>query len=54
VPFLLCGTGIDPDSVDKMGESHARSTGILIDKGHRLMEILLEKRSIDIRSGYKT
>jgi len=37
-----------------MGESHARSTGILIDKGHRLMEILLEKRSIDIRSGYKT
>ena len=54
VPFLLCGTGIDPIGVDKMGESHARSTGILIDKGHRLMEILLEKRSIDIRSGYKT
>jgi len=54
VPFLLCGTGIDPDGVDKMGESHARSTGILIDKGHRLMKILLEKRSIDIRSGYKT
>lgn len=53
VPFVLCGTGIDPDSVDKMGESHARSTGILIDKGHRLMEILLEKRSIDIRSGNK-
>jgi 2,3-bisphosphoglycerate-independent phosphoglycerate mutase len=49
VPFLLCGTGIDPDGVHKMGESHAGSTGILIDKGHRLMEILLEKRSIDIR-----
>ena len=49
VPFLLCGTGIDPDGVHKMGESHAGSSGILIDKGHRLMEILLEKRSIDIR-----
>jgi 2,3-bisphosphoglycerate-independent phosphoglycerate mutase len=54
VPFLLCGTGIDSVGVKEMGESHARSTGILIDKGHRLMEILLEKRSIDIRSGYKT
>ena len=53
VPFLLCGTGIDSVGVKEMGESHARSTGILIDKGHRLMEILLAKRSIDIRSGYK-
>ncbi len=48
VPFLLCGTGIDSVGVKEMGESHARSTGILIDKGHRLTEILLEKRSIDI------
>ncbi len=54
VPFLLCGTGIDSVGVKEMGESHARSTRILIDKGHRLTEILLEKRSIDIRSGYKT
>jgi 2,3-bisphosphoglycerate-independent phosphoglycerate mutase len=54
VPFLLCGTGIDSVGVKEMGESHARSTGILIDKGHQLMEILLEKRSIDIKSGYKT
>jgi hypothetical protein len=37
-----------------MGESSARASGIFIDQGHRLIEILLEKQSIDIKSGYKT
>lgn len=46
VPFVLCGTGIDPSGTEKMGDSHARSSGILIEAGRRLMEILLEKRSI--------
>ena len=43
VPFLLCGCGIEPDGIDKMGESHARTSGILIDKGHTLIKRLFEK-----------
>jgi 2,3-bisphosphoglycerate-independent phosphoglycerate mutase len=54
VPFLMCGNGIDPVGIYEMGESNARASGIFIDQGHRLIEILLEKQSIDIKSGYKT
>ncbi len=43
VPFLLCGYGIEPDGINKMGESHARTSGVLIDKGHTLIKRLFEK-----------
>jgi len=43
VPFLLCGSGIEKDRTDKMGESCARTSGVLIDKGHTLIKRLFEK-----------
>lgn len=46
VPFLMCGNGIDPVGIYKMGESSARASGIFIDQGHRLIEILFEKQLI--------
>jgi 2,3-bisphosphoglycerate-independent phosphoglycerate mutase len=41
VPFVLCGTGIDSCGAEVMGESSASASGIFIDKGYRMMEILL-------------
>ena len=40
-PFVLCGTGIDSCGAEVMGESSASASGIFIDKGYRMMEILL-------------
>jgi 2,3-bisphosphoglycerate-independent phosphoglycerate mutase len=48
VPFLLCGTGIDPVGIYGMGESNARSSGIFIDKGHRLIKKLLNHKEADV------
>jgi hypothetical protein len=42
----MCGNGIDPVGIDEMGESNARASGIFIDQGHQLIEILLEKQLI--------
>jgi len=43
VPFLLCDCGIEKDRTEKMGESCARTSGVLIDKGHTLIKRLFEK-----------
>jgi 2,3-bisphosphoglycerate-independent phosphoglycerate mutase len=40
-PFVLCGSGIDSCGAEVMGESSASASGIFIDKGYRMMEILL-------------
>jgi hypothetical protein len=42
----MCGNGIDPVGIYEMGESNARASGILIDQGHRLIDILFEKQLI--------
>ncbi|NOX32878.1 MAG: phosphoglycerate mutase, partial [Deltaproteobacteria bacterium] len=41
VPFLMYGTGIEPDKINKMGESIARTSTIFFKDGHELMEYFL-------------
>ncbi|MDM8555528.1 cofactor-independent phosphoglycerate mutase [Desulfococcaceae bacterium HSG7] len=43
VPFVLCGDGIDPGGIDKMGESHSRTSGVLIEEGRLLIKQLFTK-----------
>ncbi len=42
VPFALAGKGVSGVLKESFGESHARRTGFLIEKGHELMEYFLK------------
>ena len=45
VPFLLVGPGIDPGGATSYSETAAAATGVLVDPGRRVMELLLADRS---------
>lgn len=41
VPFVLWGPGVPSNGVDRFCERDATSTGLLVDPGHRIMDLLL-------------
>jgi 2,3-bisphosphoglycerate-independent phosphoglycerate mutase len=41
VPFLMCGTGIEPDKINKLGESVAGTSTLFFKNGHELMAYFL-------------
>lgn len=43
VPFLLWGTGVEPNGDHRFDEPSAGKSGLLLDPGHKVMELLLER-----------
>ncbi|MCL2749854.1 MAG: cofactor-independent phosphoglycerate mutase, partial [Coriobacteriia bacterium] len=43
VPFVLSGPGVAPNAGIRMTEAEAASTGLVVDPGHLLMEMLLSE-----------
>jgi len=41
VPFIICGKGIEKDSIHRFDEKVARESSLVFKKGHRLMEYLV-------------
>ncbi len=43
VPFLLWGQGFNPNGAKRFTEKEAKSTGFFLEKGYKIMDILLKK-----------
>lgn len=43
VPFIVWGPGIEPNGATAYGESQARATGLVLDPGHTVMDVLLDR-----------
>lgn len=43
VPFLLWGAGVEPNGDYRFDESSAEKSGLMVDPGHKIMELLLER-----------
>ena len=41
VPFIICGKGIEKDSINRFDEKVARESSLVFKKGHRLMEYFI-------------
>jgi len=41
VPFVLAGPGIEPNGASRFDEDQAKATGLLVDPGHGVMDLLL-------------
>lgn len=41
VPFVLHGPGVEPNGATSYDEAAARATGLVVDPGHRIMDVLL-------------
>ncbi|MBI5232417.1 MAG: cofactor-independent phosphoglycerate mutase [Coriobacteriales bacterium] len=44
VPFVLAGPGISPNGSEEYDEEAARETGVLVDPGYRMMDLLLGRQ----------
>jgi len=42
VPFILYGSGVEPNEVEGYSEKMAKRSGIFIEQGHKLIELLLK------------
>jgi len=44
VPFILYGSGVVPNHVERYSERMAKDSGVVVEKGHQLIEMLFERR----------
>jgi 2,3-bisphosphoglycerate-independent phosphoglycerate mutase len=50
VPFVMAGPGIAPNAAQRLTEAEARSSGLLVDPGHRLLSTLLVHTPLSSRA----
>ena len=49
VPFAICGAGVTPNNASCYSEAAAAATGILLQEGHRLVQRLIQDKTLNFQ-----